>query len=134
MDKGEISFLLYGDVNKKYVFLEVRQTNDNDKTNVSIIYDNYILTEGNQANIYYLFRKDDAIINCVTNIHRDIFQNYICLKSMRGELDPSTIDNIDFALSDDRKGITITVYEKEKKESHPLISSLVKSLFKKSRL
>jgi hypothetical protein len=133
MNNPEISFFLYGDVGGKHTFLTVEHKDDNGNNIMTIMYGDYVLAETNETDKYYFFRKDNGVIDCANSLPCDVFQNYICLKGMQGELDPSLIGDIDYKLSDDKKVMTITTYVKEEKKTCSKIFQRVKSLLGKNK-
>lgn len=103
----------------------------------------YVFSESEDPNQFYVYRKDDGVLGDIGRLAMDMFQDYVCYKMFEGEITTVVANNVCFEQSNDDKRIRLTVKEFETKLdiepiyiTTPINSSFgqrVKSLFHKRR-
>jgi len=103
----------------------------------------YVLSETENTNQFYFYRKDNEVLGDVGRLPMDMYQAYICQKMFAGEITSVIMNNILFETSDDGKCIRLTTNELENTiglepihiDTHkePSFGQKIKSLFKRRK-
>ena len=102
----------------------------------------YVFQETEENGKFFFYRKDGEVLKDIDHEPMDMYQNYLCLKMMSGEIDGAVFGNINYKISNDGKCMLLeTSMEKfdvepivipdkieEKKKTNP-VKRLIKTIF-----
>lgn len=98
----------------------------------------FTLSETENKNQFYFYRKDGGVLTDVGRKPMDLYQAYIMQKMMNGEITDMVMNNIYSEMSDDRKCIRLTISdigEKPAKNTNSTVNNkqpnFLKRLFQK---